>query len=461
MVLWPSSDSRFANPVYDVVDVQSGAAIKSDMLLDSSDTHAYVLTSSKVHHVVLSKCSRFRTCDTCHATSDPHCGWCMLQNRCTLSTECASSDIVHNWMSSLGSGCPAISSLTPHMVDQSRFRSTKFVVNLHNVPLIADQLGLECELRSSQLKLTTTTEGVAPDTVTCRPFISTPSVPSNTGFVELEFSIVMNDTRVASKSVFVYQCSFMASCVRCTGTKFGCVWCPLEGRCINNVSECSSNQDISNSASCPWVSALGGVGGQRAEELLIPAGMSSAIDVIVVNLQEQYAKNLKCRFALGGGLVVTANVSQPVTPESTHVTCQTVKFSFEDDQPFLRVAVDVLWGDNKPIDSPNQTHGKYAGTQRQDVLWGDNKPLDSPNQTHGKYAGTQRQDVLWGDNKPLDSPNQTHGKYAGTRRQDVLWGDNKPLDSPNETHGKYAGTRRQDVLWGDNKPLDSPNQTHG
>lgn len=40
-----------------------------------------------------------------------------------------------------------------------------------------------------------------------------------------------------------------------------------------------------NSASCPWVSALGGVGGQRAEELLIPAGMSSAIDVIVVNLQ--------------------------------------------------------------------------------------------------------------------------------------------------------------------------------
>ena len=51
-----------------------------------------------------------------------------------------------------------------------------------------------------------------------------------------------------------------------------------------------------NSASCPWVSALGGVGGQRAEELLIPAGVSSAIDVVVVNLQVIDVEQCGCMF---------------------------------------------------------------------------------------------------------------------------------------------------------------------
>ena len=35
------------------------------------------------------------------------------------------------------------------------------------------------------------------------------------------------------------------SCTRCTETKFGCVWCPLDGSCVNNASMCSNSQDIS------------------------------------------------------------------------------------------------------------------------------------------------------------------------------------------------------------------------
>lgn len=356
MVLWPSSGPRTANPVYGVLDIELGMAIKHDLLLDSSDAHAYVLTSSKVYMVQLSDCSPYKSCGACHAVADPHCGWCMLQNRCTLPTECADSDVVHNWVSFLGNWCPAISSLTPHMVDRSRFRDTKFVVNLRNVPLIADQSGLKCELQSTQRKLFSMTESVTSDTVTCQPFSSNQSVPSDTGFVELEFSVVMNDTRVASKPVFVYQCSFLDSCTRCTETKFGCVWCPLDGSCVNSTYVCTNNQDISSSSSCPWVSSLGVDPASGTKELLLPAGVSSAVDVIVINLQEQYAKNLKCRFAIGGGLIVSANVSQPVTPESTHITCQAIEFNFKENQPFKTVAVDVLWGDNKSLDSPNKTH---------------------------------------------------------------------------------------------------------
>ena len=48
MVLRPSSDERSTNDVYDVVDVQQGSAINSDLLLDSTDAHVYAMTASKV-----------------------------------------------------------------------------------------------------------------------------------------------------------------------------------------------------------------------------------------------------------------------------------------------------------------------------------------------------------------------------------------------------------------------------
>ena len=43
-----------------------------------------------------------------------------------------------------------------------------------------------------------------------------------------------------------------------------------------------------NAASCPWVSSLAPVGGDPTgvtNELLIPAGVSSPVNVIVINLQ--------------------------------------------------------------------------------------------------------------------------------------------------------------------------------
>jgi len=41
----------------------------------------YISILFQVYMVQLSDCTPYKSCDACHVAADPHCGWCMTQNR--------------------------------------------------------------------------------------------------------------------------------------------------------------------------------------------------------------------------------------------------------------------------------------------------------------------------------------------------------------------------------------------
>ena len=73
---------------YSDIVVDKGRAVNSDILFDLKREHVYVMTNKKLSKVRVQDCSVYTSCGQCLGSKDPYCGWCSLENKCSLRGDC-------------------------------------------------------------------------------------------------------------------------------------------------------------------------------------------------------------------------------------------------------------------------------------------------------------------------------------------------------------------------------------
>ena len=78
-----SSGVEYAN-----IPIRPGHAVRPDINFDLKREHVYAMTDKKVSKVRVQDCSIYTSCGECLGSKDPYCGWCSLENKCSLRGDC-------------------------------------------------------------------------------------------------------------------------------------------------------------------------------------------------------------------------------------------------------------------------------------------------------------------------------------------------------------------------------------
>nr|XP_013802492.1 PREDICTED: plexin-C1 [Apteryx mantelli mantelli] len=79
-------------------EIKEETSIFPKLRLDPVDNnYIYLSSASKVRRIPVANCGRFVSQQECLSAKDPYCGWCSLNQRCTLKENCTHSSSVNGW----------------------------------------------------------------------------------------------------------------------------------------------------------------------------------------------------------------------------------------------------------------------------------------------------------------------------------------------------------------------------
>uniref|UniRef100_A0A8C5D1F3 Sema domain-containing protein n=1 Tax=Gouania willdenowi TaxID=441366 RepID=A0A8C5D1F3_GOUWI len=232
-------------------------AVHHIMTFDPEDrSFLYVMTSHHMLRVRVAECDQWRSCGECLGAGDAHCGWCTLENRCSIQKECAHRLLARSWigMSEGPKQCPSMT-LTPPEISIS---NVGILIN-GSVPDLIGSL-VECEYgpgfsTSATVHLDYGTAQI--QTCPLLPRDNYQSIPHGTDHLTVSVAIKVNGTSVVSGSFIIYDCertgcfSLQAERLECdfgTEQRYEATW-------LNSSTvKCTGVTVIMRSYSCPSVS---------------------------------------------------------------------------------------------------------------------------------------------------------------------------------------------------------------
>lgn len=124
---------------YADIVIDEGSKVNADMHFDTADLNLYVMTKSKVAKVKVHDCTVFQTCSECLGAKDPYCGWCSLENKCSLKSNCHddTNDPLY-WVSYKTGKCTTIMNVSPHQLQRTTARTLELQID--HLPALKDQL---------------------------------------------------------------------------------------------------------------------------------------------------------------------------------------------------------------------------------------------------------------------------------------------------------------------------------
>nr|XP_009672895.1 PREDICTED: plexin-C1 [Struthio camelus australis] len=79
-------------------EIKEETSIFPKLRLDPVDSnYIYLSSASKVRRIPVANCGRYVSQQECLSAKDPYCGWCSLNQRCTLKENCAHSNSTKGW----------------------------------------------------------------------------------------------------------------------------------------------------------------------------------------------------------------------------------------------------------------------------------------------------------------------------------------------------------------------------
>lgn len=121
---------------YADIPIDEGSRINPDMHFDTQKMHIYIMSKHKVSKVKVHDCSVYKTCAECLGAKDPYCGWCSLENKCSLRSNCQddTNDPLY-WVSYKTGKCTTITSVIPPQLQRTTARTVmlKFFIPLFTV----------------------------------------------------------------------------------------------------------------------------------------------------------------------------------------------------------------------------------------------------------------------------------------------------------------------------------------
>ncbi|VDI05348.1 plexin A [Mytilus galloprovincialis] len=98
--------------------IDEGSPINQDTFYDFDHRNLYLTSQRLVAKVPVENCGQYASCTTCLASKDPFCGWCTLENRCTLKSNCFMADQSSDRWKIL-TDCTAIDNISPPMASST------------------------------------------------------------------------------------------------------------------------------------------------------------------------------------------------------------------------------------------------------------------------------------------------------------------------------------------------------
>ncbi|XP_056106008.1 plexin-B1 isoform X1 [Rhinichthys klamathensis goyatoka] len=221
---------------YSTLLIQPGLAINSDLLLDSTHRHVYIMTSHSVEKRPVAECDKHTDCTSCLAVKDPYCGWCVLDGRCGMRSDCRLGSVEGHWLWSFDEQqqCLKVESLS------------RYNASLGEQKLIAvDVLGLpslsEGDMYSCFFEDTETAASVQGSTVTCATPEAhrLPPVQQGEDSVSVTLSLRFQTVTVAGADFTFYDCSVVQQlsgsmpCSGCVNSRWKCNWCIHQHVCTH------------------------------------------------------------------------------------------------------------------------------------------------------------------------------------------------------------------------------------
>ncbi|CAH1783359.1 unnamed protein product [Owenia fusiformis] len=344
---------------YEDVVIEEGEPIKKDMPFDRSKKHLYIMTNKKISRVKVQDCGQHTSCDTClgPTTRDPYCGWCSLENKCSLKSECQGSESTTRWLPYIGTQCTRITSVSPHQAQIER-EPTKLSLQITNLPQDGALIGqYQCAFSIGEDPLTTptslTSTGVECETPS--PHLL-PPIPTGKDHFVMTLSVRLNNKDFVSTNFTFFKCGQHSSCTACTLSAFPCTWCVQRHKCTKHSDTCLSDvlvtgknspgtSDRPGPESCPRIEA-------GFTEILVSSGSSKIVSVRAVNLMD-FQTDFKCTFTLDGLQTV------PATRTNNIIRCDGKRFEYSVNTPYHNVPFKITWGpQNRPLDNPTDIQVK-------------------------------------------------------------------------------------------------------
>uniref|UniRef100_A0A665W7W0 Plexin-B1 n=1 Tax=Echeneis naucrates TaxID=173247 RepID=A0A665W7W0_ECHNA len=145
---------------YSVISIQRNTAINADLILDQKEEHLFIMTRNMLQKRPVAECQQHTGCHSCLLAHDPYCGWCVLEGRCVLQSECARGNQLGQWLWSfdIEQQCLTIQDLSPSNI--SREESKMVSLSVSGLPVLAKDEIYSCFFQDQHSPATVTTTGV-------------------------------------------------------------------------------------------------------------------------------------------------------------------------------------------------------------------------------------------------------------------------------------------------------------
>uniref|UniRef100_A0A669AVN4 Plexin-B1 n=1 Tax=Oreochromis niloticus TaxID=8128 RepID=A0A669AVN4_ORENI len=243
---------------YSVIPIQQNAAISSDLILDQKQEHLFIMTHNMLQKRPVAECQQHPDCHSCLLAHDPYCGWCVLEGRCVLQSQCARGSYPGQWLWSfdMEQQCLVVQNLVPSNL--SREESKIVSLSIPRLPVLENGESYSCYFQDSHTPATITETGV-----TCRsPDTSrVPLVFRGQDFVTVTLSLRFGNITVTARDFTFYDCTAVKQlsgsqpCRGCVLSRWGCNWCVHQHACTHKPT-CEEGVIIYNQhVSCSVIEA--------------------------------------------------------------------------------------------------------------------------------------------------------------------------------------------------------------
>ncbi|KAL3977681.1 golgin subfamily B member 1 [Sarotherodon galilaeus] len=321
---------------YSVIPIQQNAAISSDLILDQKQEHLFIMTHNMLQKRPVAECQQHPDCHSCLLAHDPYCGWCVLEGRCVLQSQCARGSYPGQWLWSfdMEQQCLVVQDLVPSNL--SREESKIVSLSIPRLPVLENGESYSCYFQDSHTPATITETGV-----TCRsPDTSrVPLVFRGQDFVTVTLSLRFGNVTVTARDFTFYDCTAVKQlsgsqpCRGCVLSRWGCNWCIHQHACTHKPT-CVEGVIIYNqhgsyvswgSSACPCVEKVQGLS-------LLPVRVERKITLLAHNLHlyQDAELDYECVLVIEGQTVVVDAYVEPddMNPSSFDITCQLHQYTY-------------------------------------------------------------------------------------------------------------------------------------
>uniref|UniRef100_A0A4W5LTH8 Plexin-B1 n=1 Tax=Hucho hucho TaxID=62062 RepID=A0A4W5LTH8_9TELE len=224
--------------MYSSVLVQPNSPISSDLMLDQTETHIYVMTGVEKRPVA--ECGDHLDCQSCISARDPYCGWCVLEGRCGQRSQCSRGALQGQWLWSFDhqqQQCLGIQSLSLYNI--SRGEETDIAVSVKGLPSLVQGEAYSCFYQDVERLATVTDTGVTCSTPDASRL---PPIGQGEDSVTIPLSLRFLNVTVAAREFTFFDCSVVQQlsglmCRGCVSSRWGCNWCIHQHMCTNKICD--------------------------------------------------------------------------------------------------------------------------------------------------------------------------------------------------------------------------------